>query len=66
MSQGVKCFSVSSTEIWTATLKDKTLVNILSHLQNGKWPDKISDGIKPYHDKQKELTIEDGIITMGT
>ena len=31
----------TSTEIRTETLKDKTLVNVLSHLQNGKWPDKI-------------------------
>ena len=30
----------TSTEIRTETLKDKTLVNVLSHLQNGKWPDK--------------------------
>ena len=30
----------TSTEIRTGTLKDKTLVNVLSHLQNGKWPDK--------------------------
>ena len=30
----------TSTEIRTETLKDKSLVNVLSHLQNGKWPDK--------------------------
>ena len=30
----------TSTEIRTETLKDKTLVNVLSHRQNGKWPDK--------------------------
>ena len=30
----------TSTEIRTETLKDKRLVNVLSHLQNGKWPDK--------------------------
>ena len=30
----------TSTEIRTETLKDKTLVNVLSHLQNGEWPDK--------------------------
>ena len=30
----------TSTEIRTETLKDKTLVNVLSHLQNGKWPEK--------------------------
>ena len=41
------------------------LVNVLSHLQNGKWPDKISDNIKPYYNKQKELTIEDGVILWG-
>ena len=36
--------------------------NVLSHLQNGKWPDKISDDIKPYYNKQNKLTIVDGVI----
>ena len=27
------------TEILTEILNDKTLVNVLSHLQNGKWSD---------------------------
>ena len=39
----------------------KTLVDVLSHLQNGKWPDKISDKIKTYYNKWKELIIEDGL-----
>ena len=55
---------VTSTEIQTETLKDKMLVNVLSHLQNGKWPDKIGDDIKSYN-KQNELTIEDGVILWG-
>ena len=53
---------VTSTEIRTETLKDKTLVNVLSHLQSGKWPDKISDDTKPYYNKRNELTIEDGVM----
>ena len=53
---------VTSTEIRTEILKDKTLVNVLSHLQSGKWPDKISDDIKRYYNKRNELTIEDGVI----
>ena len=56
---------MTSTEIRTETLKAKTLVNILSHLQNGKWPDKIGDDIKPYYNKRNELTIEDGFILWG-
>ena len=31
-------------------------------LQSGKWPDKISDDIKPYYNERNELTIEDGVI----
>ena len=27
--------------------------------------DKISDDIKPYHNKRSELTIEDGVILWG-
>ena len=53
---------ITSSEIRTETLNDKTLVNVLSHLQIGKWPDKISDDNKPYHNKRNELTIEDEII----
>ena len=56
---------VTSTEIHTETLKGKTLVNVLSHVQSGKWPDKINDGIKPHYYKQNELTIEDGVILWG-
>ena len=56
---------VTSTEIRTETLKDKTLVNALSHLRNGKWPDKIGDDIKPYFNKRNELTIEDRVILWG-
>ena len=41
------------------------MVSVLSHLQSGKWPDKISDDIKPYYNKQNELTIEDGVILCG-
>ena len=52
---------VTSTEIWTEKLKVKTLVDVLSHLQNGKWPDKISDKIKTYYNKWEELIIEDGL-----
>ena len=53
---------ITSSEIRTETLNDKTLVNVLSHLQIGKWPDKISDDNKPYYNKRNELTIEDEII----
>ena len=53
---------VTSSEVWTETLNDKTLVNVLSHLQIGKWPGKISDDNKPYYNKRNELTIEDEII----
>ena len=55
---------VTSTEMRTETLTDKALVNVLSHLQRGKWPDKISDDIKPYYNNRNELTIEG--YTMGT
>ena len=56
---------VTSTEIRTETLKDKTLVNVLSHIQSGKWPDKIIEYIKPYYNKRNELTIEDIVILWG-
>ena len=56
---------VTSTEIRTETLKDKTLVNVLSHIQSGKWPDKISDDIRSYYNKRNELTIEDRVILWG-
>ena len=56
---------VTSTAIGTEPSKDKTLVNVLSHLQSGKWPDKISDNMKPYYNKQNELTIGDGVILWG-
>ena len=57
---------VTSTEIHTETLKGKILVNVLSHVQSGKWPDKINDSIKPHYNKQNELTIEDGVILWGS
>ena len=60
----IDALPVTSTEIRTETLKDKTLVNVLSHIQSGKWPDKISDDIKPYYNNRNELTIEG--YTMGT
>ena len=56
---------VTSTAIGTEPSKDKTLVNVLSHLQSGKWADKISDNMKPYYNKQNELTIGDGVILWG-
>ena len=34
-------------------------------LQSGKWPDKISDDIKPDYNERNELTIEDGVILWG-
>ena len=46
---------VTSTEIRTETLKEKTLVNVLSHLQNFKWPDKITGDIKPCYNRRNEL-----------
>ena len=56
---------VTSTEIHTETLKGKTLVNVLSHVQSGKWPDKINDSIKTHYNKQNELTIKDWVILWG-
>ena len=56
---------VTSTGIRTEPSKDKTLVNVLSHLQSDKWPDKISDNMKPYYNKQNELTTGDGVILWG-
>ena len=53
---------VTSTEIRTKTLKNKTLVNVLSHIQSGKWPDKTNDDIKPYYNKRNELNIEDRVM----
>ena len=47
----VDTLPVTSTEIRTETLKDKSLVTVLSHLQNGKWTDEISNDIKPYYNK---------------
>ena len=41
------------------------MVNVLSHLQNGKWQDKIGDNIKPYYNNGNELTIEDEVILWG-
>ena len=61
----IDALPVTSTEIRTETLKDKTLVNVLSHIQSGKWPDKISDDIKPYYNKRNKLTIENGVILWG-
>ena len=55
----IDTFPATSTEIRTETLKDKTLFNVLSHLQIRKWPDKIGSHIKPCYNKRNELTIGD-------
>ena len=56
---------VTSDEIKAETLNDHVLKRVLEFLQNGKWPDKITDDIKPYYNKRNELSIEEGIILWG-
>ena len=55
---------ITSDEIKAETLNDHVLKRVLEFLQNGKWPDKITDDIKPYYNKRNELSIE-GIILWG-
>ena len=62
----IDALPVTLTEIQTETLKDKTLVNVFSQLQNCKRPGKTSDDIKRYYNKWNELTIEDLDYTMGS
>ena len=56
---------ITSDEIKAETLNDHVLKRVLEFLQNGKWPDKITDDIKPYYNKGNELSIEEGIILWG-
>ena len=56
---------ITSDEIKAETLNDHVLKSVLEFLQNGKWPDKITDDIKPYSNKRNELSIEEGIILWG-
>ena len=51
----IDTLTVTSTEIRTEKLREKTLFNVLSHLQNGKWPDKITDDIKPCYNRRNDL-----------
>ena len=56
---------ITAEELKEKTQKDKALSQVHRHCVQGKWPNKIGQDLKPYHDKRDELSIDNGIILWG-
>ena len=50
---------VTVNKIQTETSNGKVSQKVLKYLKDNKWPDHITDEIKPYYNKRNELAIEE-------
>ncbi|KAL1447868.1 hypothetical protein WDU94_005423 [Cyamophila willieti] len=59
--------SISELDIVEETQKDKVLKNVYQFILSNKWPEKkvISSEVKPYFDRNNELSVSNGFIMWG-
>lgn len=56
---------LSLNSVRIETKSDEILKLVIEYVQNGDWPNHISDKIKPYFSKKEELTVESEILMWG-
>ena len=56
---------VTAAQVANESSKDKHLASVLTSVQHGRWPSKISDKLLPYYQKADELSIVDGCLLWG-
>ena len=52
---------VTAAEIKISTKNDAILFEVLKYLSDDKWPEHISQELRPYFTKRNELSIENDI-----
>ena len=60
----IEAIPITSTEIATATRRDKVLSKVRQYIKTS-WPTKVTSQLKPYQQRQHELTIEGDFVLWG-
>ena len=61
----IETLPVTAAEIKISTKNDAILFEVLKYLRDDKWPEHISQELRPYFTKRDELSIENDIIMWG-
>ena len=61
----IETLQVTVTEIKISTKNDGILYEVLKYLRDDKWPEHITQEVRPYFTKRNELSIENDIIMWG-
>ena len=61
----IETLPVTAAEIKISTKNDAILFEVLKYLRDDKWPEHISQELRPYFTKRNELSIENDIIMWG-
>ena len=56
---------VTAAQVAKESSKDKHLATVLTSVQHGRWPSKISEDLLPYYRKTNELSVTDGCLMWG-
>ena len=55
----------TAAQVAKESSKDKHLSTVLTSVQYGRWPSKISEDLLPYYRKANELSVIDGCLIWG-
>ena len=58
----IETLPVTAAEIKISTKNDAILFEVLKYLRDDKWPEHISQELRPYFTKRNELSIENDIM----
>ena len=61
----IETLPVTAAETKISTKNDAILFDVLKYLTDDKWPEHISQELRPYFTKRNELLIENDIIIRG-
>lgn len=56
---------ITAAQVAKETSRDKQLATVLTSVQHGRWPSKISDDLLTYYRKANELSVIDGCLMWG-
>ena len=56
---------MTAAQVAKESSKDKHLATVLTSVQHGRWPSKISEDLLPYYRRANELSVVDGCLLWG-
>lgn len=64
-TESVKEWPINNEEIRKASRQDSEIAEIMSYVSRNKWPERVSENLKPYRCRMSELHIDHEILMWG-